>query len=130
MQLDITSESSNRIVQETAERDVYLAALEEKANTRLDECERLRRRVHALEQESAAREVIFVELKREKERVKDDNLNLNIALDSKQQELEMVRFTHSFSMHFADEWFLDQAKTWCQGYRRSYTCSESTQKRT
>jgi hypothetical protein len=90
MQLNFTSSSSNRIVHETAERDVYLAALEEKANSRLDECERLRRRVHVLEQESAAREVVVLDLKREKERVKDDNMNLNIALDSKQQEMEMV----------------------------------------
>lgn len=90
-QLQINAEHSTQILNETADRDVYLATLEEKANSRLQENDRLRQRVHELEQESAAKEVRLVECHRDKDRAKEDNINLNIALDSKQQELELVR---------------------------------------
>ncbi|KAG8860613.1 hypothetical protein FRB91_002500 [Serendipita sp. 411] len=91
MQLQISNERSDLILNDTAERDVYLTTLEEKANGRLEENERMRRRVHDLEQESAAKEMRLVELSKDNERVKDDNANLNIALDAKQQELELIK---------------------------------------
>ncbi|CCA66473.1 hypothetical protein PIIN_00158 [Serendipita indica DSM 11827] len=84
-------ERSTQIMNETADRDVYLGALEERANGRLEENERMRRRVHELEQESAAKEMRLVELRRDNDRIRDDNANLNIALDSKQQELELIK---------------------------------------
>ena len=83
-------EQSTQIMNATADRDVYLTVLEERADGRLEENERMRRRVHELEQESAAKEMRLVELRRDNDRIRDDNANLNIALDSKQQELELV----------------------------------------
>lgn len=89
-QLDITAESGREMVRGKAEGDVYIKALEEKANGRLEEIERLKRRVHALEMESAKREVVLLEVKKERDSTREDNMNLNIALDSKQQEMELV----------------------------------------
>lgn len=85
------SERTVRMVNESADRDIYLASVEDKAEQRREECERLRRRCHELEQESAAREVRLLELSKDADRVRDDNMNLNIALDSKQQELELIK---------------------------------------
>ncbi|KAG8835934.1 hypothetical protein FRC17_000019 [Serendipita sp. 399] len=90
-QLQLSNERSNQMLCDTAERDVYLATLEEKANGRLEENERMRRRVHELEQESATKEMELVELQKDNERFKDDIANLNIALDAKQQELELIK---------------------------------------
>jgi chromosome segregation ATPase len=93
-QLAVHTERSMQLMNDTAERDVYLASLEEKAERRGEECEKMRRRMHELESESAAKEVKLVEMERDSERVREDNMNLNIALDSKQQELELVRLIH------------------------------------
>ncbi|CAG8608722.1 16618_t:CDS:2, partial [Acaulospora colombiana] len=90
-QLRINAEQSTNILHETAEQTVYMATLEEKAKSRFEENERLRRRVHDLEQESAAKEVKLVETQKESDRIKEDNINLNIALDAKQQELELMK---------------------------------------
>jgi len=95
-QLAAHIERSAQLTNETAGRDVYLASLEERAQRRGEECDRLRRRIHELENESATKEVKLVELERDRERVRDDNMNLNIALDSKQQELELVSSNHLF----------------------------------
>lgn len=50
----------------------------------------LRRQVHELQQESADKEVKIVQLGKQRSQDKDDLQGLNIALDSKQQELELV----------------------------------------
>jgi chromosome segregation ATPase len=89
-QLQINTEHSTQILNENADRDVYMAALEGKAESRLEDTNRLRQRIHELEQESAVKEVRLVDLRRDRDRAKEDNINLNIALDSKQQELELV----------------------------------------
>ena len=96
------SERTVRMVNESADRDVYLASVEDKAEQRREECERLRRRCHELEQESAAREVTLLELNRDADRVREDNMNLNIALDSKQQELELVSCFILRRLYFAN----------------------------
>lgn len=95
-QLRMTTEQSDIVVTEKAERDVHLSALEEKAKSRLEESEKLRRRVHDLEKESAAKEVRLLEMERDRTRVVEDNTNLNIALDAKQQELELVSHPQSY----------------------------------
>jgi chromosome segregation ATPase len=55
-----------------------------------DEVERLRRQVQMLQQESADKEVKIVQLNKQRGQDKEDLHGLNIALDSKQQELELV----------------------------------------
>lgn len=113
------SERTMRMVNESAERDVYLASVEDKAEQRREESERLRRRCHELEQESAAREVKLLELSKDADRVREDNMNLNIALDSKQQELELVssfvlkRIRSCTNPYLVEEKARSQGNWWC-----------------
>lgn len=101
---------------ESAARDkttaiARLGAVEEKANTRQQEIEKLRQRVHELESESADKEVKLLQLKKDVAAAREDCDSFNIALDSKQQELDFVSgtydpalallYTHSFP--FSDE---------------------------
>jgi hypothetical protein len=62
----------------------------ERVGSLMDEVAKLRRTVHEMQQTSAAREVTIVQLRKERERDREDVNGLNIALDSKQQELELV----------------------------------------
>ena len=55
-----------------------------------EEVERLRRQVHTLQQDSADKEVKVVQMTKQLTQKEDDLTGLNIALDSKQQELELV----------------------------------------
>ena len=50
--------------------------------------------IHRLRSESASKDLEIVNLERRKVELKEDREMLNIALDSKQQELELVRFVH------------------------------------
>lgn len=90
------------MVRVKAETDVALGTLKERVAALKEEVERLRRQVHELQQESADKEVKLVQLTKQKAQDKEDMNGLNIALDSKQQELELVSigslflpFTHS-----------------------------------
>ncbi|OSD02570.1 hypothetical protein PYCCODRAFT_1444979 [Trametes coccinea BRFM310] len=78
------------MVREKAEADVQLASLKERSEALTAEVERLRRQVHDLQQESADKEMKIVQFEKRCARDKEDLDGLNIALDSKQQELEMV----------------------------------------
>ncbi|KAF7339235.1 Calcium-binding and coiled-coil domain-containing protein 1 [Mycena venus] len=55
-----------------------------------DEIERLQRQIQDLKQESADKEIKIVQLTEQRAQDKGDLQGLNIALDSKQQELELV----------------------------------------
>ncbi|KAJ8455282.1 hypothetical protein ONZ51_g12534 [Trametes cubensis] len=79
------------MVREKAESDVQLASLKERSEVLSAEVERLRRQVHDLQQESADKEVKLVGLEKQRKLDKEDIEGLNIALDSKQQELEMLK---------------------------------------
>ncbi|KAH9887362.1 hypothetical protein C8Q73DRAFT_261994 [Cubamyces lactineus] len=79
------------MVREKAESDVQLASLKERSEVLSAEVERLRRQVHDLQQESADKEVKLVGLEKQHKLDKEDIEGLNIALDSKQQELEMLK---------------------------------------
>ena len=78
------------MVREKAENDVQSASLKERVTALTAEVERLRRQVHELQQESADKEVKLVQLHKQRAQDKEDMNGLNIALDSKQQELELV----------------------------------------
>ena len=56
-----------------------------------DEIECLRRQIHELQQESADKEVKILQITKQRAQDKEDLQGLNIALDSKQQELALVR---------------------------------------
>ena len=78
------------MVREKAENEVQAVSLKERVSALTAEVERLRRQVHELQQESADKEVKLVQLHKQRSQDKDDINGLNIALDSKQQELELV----------------------------------------
>ncbi|KAJ7686798.1 hypothetical protein B0H17DRAFT_704132 [Mycena rosella] len=63
----------------------------ERAGALKDEIERLRRQIHELQQESADKEVKIVQITKQRAQDKQDLQGLNIALDSKQQELELIK---------------------------------------
>lgn len=79
------------LVRQKAEADVEMKTSKERVNALKDEVERLRRQVHELQQESADKEVKIVQITKQRTQDKEDLQGLNIALDSKQQELELVR---------------------------------------
>ena len=79
------------MIREKAEHDVQVGSLKDKVESLTTELERLRRQVHDLQQESADKEVKLVQLQKQRAQDKEDMNGLNIALDSKQQELELVR---------------------------------------
>ncbi|KAG2107623.1 uncharacterized protein F5147DRAFT_199842 [Suillus discolor] len=78
-------------VREKAEGDIMLSMSKERVGSLMDEVAKLRRTVHEMQQTSAAREVTIVQLRKERERDREDVNGLNIALDSKQQELELIK---------------------------------------
>ena len=78
-------------VRRKAEDEVALGSIKGRVATLTDEVDRLRRQVHELQQESADKEVKLMQLTKARARDEEDKEGLNIALDSKQQELELVR---------------------------------------
>ncbi len=77
-------------VKQKAESDVLIKTLTERMSSLQEETDKLRKQIHELKQESADREVKLVQFEKRHQQDKEDKLGLNIALDSKQQELELV----------------------------------------
>ena len=86
------TQAAERLLQEKAASDVQVNVLTDQVAALQEQSEGLRRRVHELQQESADKEVKIVQLTKQREQDSEDKMGLNIALDSKQQELELVRF--------------------------------------
>lgn len=78
------------LLREKGETGVELGTLRDRANALQEEVDKLRKQVHVLQQESADKEVRIVNLQKQRSQDKEDLQGLNIALDSKQQELELV----------------------------------------
>ncbi|KAG2113690.1 hypothetical protein DEU56DRAFT_934066 [Suillus clintonianus] len=78
-------------LRERAESDIMLVNSKERVGSLMDDVARLRRTAHEMQQSSAAREVTIVQLRKERERDREDVNGLNIALDSKQQSLELIK---------------------------------------
>ncbi|KAJ7075672.1 hypothetical protein B0H15DRAFT_866313 [Mycena belliarum] len=76
---------------QTAEAEQQARQAKERAGDLKDEIERLRRQIHELQQESADKEVKIVQITKQRAQDKQDLQGLNIALDSKQQELELLK---------------------------------------
>jgi len=83
-------EQLEEALQEKAKSDIMLGSSKERVDSLTDEVARLRSQVHQLQQESADKEVKVLQLTKQHAQDKEDINGLNIALDSKQQELELV----------------------------------------
>ncbi|KAM6493285.1 hypothetical protein JOM56_011419 [Amanita muscaria] len=74
-----------------AELEVENKSNKDRVDALRDELERLRRQVHSLGQDSADKEVKIVQMTKQLSQKEEDMAGLNIALDSKQQELELMK---------------------------------------
>jgi len=84
----------NGLIREKAEADVELKTSRDRVTVLMEEVERLRRQIHVLQQDSADKDIKAVQLTKQLSQDKDDIMNINIALEAKQQELELVCFHH------------------------------------
>ena len=79
------------LVRDRAEHDMATSNLKDRVAALTEEIDKLQRHVHDLQQESADKEVKLTQAAKQRSQDKEDMQGLNIALDSKQQELELVR---------------------------------------
>lgn len=79
------------LVRQQATVDVEMKTARDKVNALKEEVERLRRQIHELQQESADKEVKLAQITKQRAQDREDLSGLNMALESKQQELELVR---------------------------------------
>ncbi|KAF4612113.1 hypothetical protein D9613_003841 [Agrocybe pediades] len=86
-----TKAEMEELVRAKAQVDVDLKTNRDRVLALQEEVERLRRQVHTLQQESADKEVKIVQLNKLHAQDREDIAGLNIALDSKQQELELLK---------------------------------------
>jgi hypothetical protein len=77
-------------VQEKDDADAVVQSLRERIGTLEAELEKLGKQVRDLQTESANKEVHIAQMEKQRERDREDLQGLNIALGSKQQELELV----------------------------------------
>jgi chromosome segregation ATPase len=73
--------------------DATVNSLRERIATLEADLEKLGKQVRDLQTESANREVQIAQMEKQREKDREDLQGLNIALDSKQQELELVSLT-------------------------------------
>lgn len=79
------------MLKEKAEGDVRGSHVQNRTGTLESDLEKLRRQIYDLQHESSGKDMKIVQLMKARSQDKEDMDSLNIALDSKQQELEMVR---------------------------------------
>lgn len=85
-------------IKKKAELQVQASTFGERVKGLEGEVEKLRKQVTTLHAESADKEMKIVQIKKDNNRIAEDNSQLNIALDSKQQELELVRVPFWFEV--------------------------------
>ena len=100
-QEDESNAHVNLLVQAKAEADVEIKTSRDRIIVLKEEVERLRGHVHNLQQESADKEVKIVQMMKQHSLDKEDLQGLNIALDSKQQELQLVCFFSFFYIYLS-----------------------------
>jgi chromosome segregation ATPase len=85
-------------IRDKDDADATVNSLRERVGALETELEKLRKQTRDLQTESANREVHIAQMEKQREKDREDLQGLNIALDSKQQELELVgSFTHYVS---------------------------------
>ena len=105
-QQDQTKTRMDDLIWAKAEADVELKTSRDRVTVLKEEVERLGQQIHSLQQESADKEVKIVQMTKHHSLDKEDMQGLNIALDSKQQELELVRFLIALFSYFSNVNFL------------------------
>ena len=115
----------DQLVRAKAEADVEIKSSRDRIIALKEEVERLRRQVHSLQQESADKEVKIVQMTKQRGLDKEDIQGLNIALDSKQQELELVcsflfSYIHTLCLILAFD--VAEEEKWCQGHGWQHSC--------
>ncbi|KAJ3742959.1 hypothetical protein DFH05DRAFT_1276555 [Lentinula detonsa] len=90
-----TTEQMEDLLKRQGEQNAELRMNKDKVNNLQVEVDRLRRQVHTLQQESADKEVKIVQLSKQHDNAKEDLTQMNMALDSKQQELELLKRRHN-----------------------------------
>ncbi|KJA17853.1 hypothetical protein HYPSUDRAFT_145897 [Hypholoma sublateritium FD-334 SS-4] len=90
-QRDQTQHRMDEIIREKAAVDIELKALRERATILMEDAERMRRQNHSLLQESADKDMKIAQADKQHAQDKEDIYGLNVALDSKQQELELIK---------------------------------------
>lgn len=86
------------LLKEKAEVEIELQTQQDRITSLKGDTEQLRQQIQDLQREGADREVKLVQVTKQREKDREDVQGLNIALDSKQQELELVRDLHSASL--------------------------------
>ena len=81
----------NEAIKAQAIAEVEAKQARERASSMEEELEKLRSKIHVMNQRSADQDVKILQLERQHEQDLEDKIGLNIALDSKQQELDLVR---------------------------------------
>jgi chromosome segregation ATPase len=105
-------------VQGKDDADAAAGSLRERVGSLEADLEKLTKQVRDLQTESANREVHIAQMEKQRERDREDLQGLNIALDSKQQELELVSLTSVLPVTRSemDEIITDEAPDECQRY--------------
>jgi chromosome segregation ATPase len=96
-QKDIMERNLEEVVRSKVDVDLELRGSKEREGKLLGEVEDLKREVKTVKMDSADKEVKIVQIMKRSEREREDLVGLGIALESKQQELELVSLAFSFS---------------------------------
>lgn len=91
---DGTQAELGAAVRDKGGADATVISLRERIVTLESELERQMKQVRDLQTASANREVQIAQMEKQREKDREDLQGLNIALDSKQQELELVSLTY------------------------------------
>ncbi len=111
-------------VQGKGESNVAADALRDRVGTLEAELEKLRRQVRDLQAESANREVNIAQMEKQRDRDREDLQGLNIALDSKQQELELVSLIYVLRASPPSDKTLAEAPDERQSHGGTDSCAE------
>ena len=95
-QKEIMERNLEEVVRSKVDVDLELKTSKEREGRLLGEVEELKREVKAVKMDSADKEVRIVQIMKRSERERDDLMGLGIALESKQQELELVSLAFLF----------------------------------
>ena len=117
-----TKAEMDELVRAKAAVDVDLKTNKDRVIALQEEIERLRRHVHVLQQESADKEVKIVQITKLHAQDREDMAGLNIALDSKQQELELVRAANIFAWMMLTS-IAAQEEDWRKRHCWQHACS-------
>lgn len=79
------------VVRAKVELDLEMKVVKEREGRLVGECEELRKEVDRVKKDSADKEVKMVQIEKRAEREREDLMGLGIALESKQQELELIK---------------------------------------